>query len=189
MRSDHHLAQVMESVASHEYQEAGRDPMSCLLPYAAMGGSRVQVLGRLFALDSQKVMAGLVDKVGRRDRDGVEARRSAMDTGYMLLSRHSHVHAAGFFLLGGSPSTAVRTLFRTAHMPMMALVVARMALHSGAGGVDRTIGGRQWGSLAPATEPADPGAQDSVKASTSGIGYREPEQSDSKLASQPGNVG
>ena len=156
LRSDHHLVQLVESAASHEYQAGDRDPMSCLLLYAALGGARIQVLARLFAIDSQKVMAAMLTTIARRDKEGDSARRTALDTAHLLMSRHAHMRAAGFFLLGGDPATAVRVLYRTAGLPMMALIVARLSRTHAEGGADRTVGGREWGSLRATVEKSNP---------------------------------
>jgi hypothetical protein len=133
LRSEALLRDATERVARCEYLRGGKDPFAAVLPYLALGASKLALLRGLFRLSPQHSRVSTLlarDFTAAAGTDGAAARAVASKNAFALISQHRYEAAAGFFLLAGRPGQAVKTALMQMRQPMLALLLARLAVYN-----------------------------------------------------------
>lgn len=125
LRSPAALQAIVERIAKAEYAGSGKDPFAAVLPYLLLGLEHLPVLRSLFRLSPSPGHA----KVGvflHNDFAAERWRRAASKNAYALLGQHRYAAAAGFFLLAGRPSLAIKAAAVQAGSLAIAMAIARL---------------------------------------------------------------
>ncbi|KAL3867333.1 hypothetical protein ACJMK2_044544 [Sinanodonta woodiana] len=113
------LKKTIEKVAKSAFQ-AKKDPMDSCIFYMAL--KKKNILWGLFRSVEDKKMADFF----RNDFSEDRWRKAALKNAFALLGRQRFMHAAGFFLLGGSLEDAVEVCIDKLEDIQLALVICRL---------------------------------------------------------------
>lgn len=128
LRSDSDLAELVERVGKTVFLQSGRDPYSTVLPYLALGTSKLSLVRNFFRLSPSH---SKVHSFLQNDFTTERWKAAASKNAFALLGAHRYEAAAGFFILSGKVGQAVKILVQQRKDPLMALAVARLAVYNG----------------------------------------------------------